>query len=344
MAIAVEAETGVERLERFAVVGLCPQCRKDLGEATLSENGLVCPACSYALQARAGVVLALAAEPSVDDRPRAAPAQAPPQGWAAGIRADMDGKAATYAAKYERLTRTSSGFLVRRELALGLAGDNPGRVLEAGCGPGVVSPLLAERGIDTHGMDLSAGQLRTAAARDPHTLHVQGDLMRLPYRTGTFDTVILIGVLEYVEQPESVMQEIARVLAPSGRLIVSVPNVLSPVRLWTEHGYLPLSRLAKRLLGRPVGSYSRRLYTAAGLAKLVEGAGLYVETSRFFDVVLAGPPLDRLLGERPPRVAARLERQLRGPLRSLASGQILMRTTKAGPPAARAAGRSEAGA
>ncbi len=252
------------------------------------------------------------------------------EGWAAGIAADMDSKSDTYVDKYDRRTRASNGFLIRRERALEMAGDAPGRVLEAGCGPGVVSPILSERGIDTHGVDLSAGQLQTAAERDPNTLYVQGDLERLPYRSGMFDTIMLLGVFEYVERPESVARELARVMKPGGRLVVSVPNARGLERLWTHYAYLPFSRLAKRTLGRPVSAYSRRLYSLNSLAALLERAGLHVEQTSFFDVVLAAPPLDRLLGDGTPRIATSLEKRLHGRLRRLLASQIIVSATDSG--------------
>jgi ubiquinone/menaquinone biosynthesis C-methylase UbiE len=311
---------GVEELRRFAAVGLCPACRGELGGATVEEGVLVCSHCHQGITSQRRVVVTL----PVGE----ASAAGPLRGWAAGIAADMDGKAATYVAKYHRRTRVSAGFLVRRELALAMAGPSPGKVLEAGCGPGVVSPLLGEQGIDTYGLDLSVGQLQTAATSDPHTLYVQGDLSTLPLKDATFDTVILIGVLEYVDDAPRVMRELARVLSKNGRLVVSVPNAASPVRVWTQYLYLPLTRLTKRLVGRPVASYSRRLYTLASLERLLGGAGLRVEQTRFFDVVLAGPPLDRFLADRPPRLAERLETRLRGPLRSFLSIQILVSAAK----------------
>jgi ubiquinone/menaquinone biosynthesis C-methylase UbiE len=236
----------------------------------------------------------------------------------------MDAKSDTYAGKYERRTRASGGFFTRREHALEMAGSAPGRVLEAGCGPGVVAPVLSERGIDTHGVDLSAGQLRTAAKRDPRTLYVQGDLERLPYKSAMFDTVMLLGVFEYVERPESVARELARVMKTGGRLVISVPNARGLERLWTHHVYLPSSRLAKRILGRPLPSYSRRLYSLSSLTALLEKAGLRTERASFFDLVLAAPPLDRLLGDGTPRIAAHLEKRLQGRLRRALASQIIV--------------------
>jgi ubiquinone/menaquinone biosynthesis C-methylase UbiE len=312
----------LHHLRRFASVGLCPRCWGELQDVAVSEAGLVCPKCSYNVCESAGVVTALpigelgaseTAEPAGDS-----------EGWAAGIAADMDAKSDTYVDKYERRTRASAGFFTRREHALEMAGGTPGRVLEAGCGPGVVAPMLSDLGVDTHGVDLSAGQLQTAARRDPRTLYVQGDLERLPYRSGMFDTIMLLGVFEYVERPESVARELARVMKTEGRLIVSVPNARGLERLWVHYVYLPSSRLAKRMLGKPVPSYSRRLYSLGTLAALLEKAGLRIEQARYFDVVLAAAPLDRLLGDGMPRVATSLEKRLQGRLRRVMTSQIIV--------------------
>lgn len=316
---ATQDNLDIERLRRFASVGLCPWCHSDFTGAAPAEGKIKCPACSQPVRVEEGVILAIKPE---QESPGA-------HGWAAGIAEDMDGKAASYVNKYERRTRASAGFFVRRELALELAGPTPGRVLEPGCGPGVVSPLLSDQGLEAFGLDLSAGQLRTAAASDPRSLYVQGDLRSLPYKTGVFDTVMLLGVLEYVEEPEQVLRELARVMSHRGRLIVTVPNSLGLARLWTQHVYLRLSRLAKRLLGRPVPAYSRRLYSAQTLRSLLASAGLRCGDTRFFDIVLAGPPLDRLLSADPPVLAAFLERHLRGPLRTLLSSQIIVSAARA---------------
>lgn len=317
-------EDGRARLSRFASVGLCPGCGYTLDDARVTDAELVCARCGANIPTQSGVVLALLDGASLRKHGSSSRLRRT-TGWAAGIAADMDIKSTDYVSKYHRHTRASSGFLLRREHALDMMGSDPGRVLEPGCGPGVIAPVLAERDHDTHGVDLSAGQLRTAAEHDPRTLYVQGDLERLPYRSRTFDTVALLGVLEYVERPAAVMREMARVITEHGSLIVSVPNARGIPRLWTQYVYLPLTRLAKRSLGRRVPTYSRRLYSARTLAALLGEAGFSVDQSRFFDIVLAVPPLDRLLADRPPRLSGFLEARLRGMLRRVLSTQIIVR-------------------
>jgi SAM-dependent methyltransferase len=52
---------------------------------------------------------------------------------------------------------------------------------------------------------------------------VRGDAARLPFRTGSFDCVILTAVLEHVPFPQRVVREVHRVLRPNGVLFVEVP-------------------------------------------------------------------------------------------------------------------------
>jgi len=315
-------DSSISRLQRFASVGACPTCRADLASSESNGAQLVCARCSATVGVQDGVVMALPTE-----HPAAEASNRPPErhdGWAVGIAADMDRKSVTYASKYEHYTLASRGYIIRLKHALDMAGAAPGRVLEAGCGPGVVGPLLSERGLDVHGVDLSAGQLETAAARDDRTVYVQGDLERLPYRSGVFDTVIMLGVLEYVERPEAVLAELARVMTEGGRMVVSVPNASGLPRLWTHYVYIPSARACKRALGRPVSSYSRTLYSLRGFGALLESVGLHLEQARFFDVCIAPSPLDHLAASSFLRRSDTLESRLSGAARVALSNQIIV--------------------
>jgi ubiquinone/menaquinone biosynthesis C-methylase UbiE len=309
------------RLARFAGVGVCPGCHKVLRDSVARHGSLLCDVCHYRTSVDAGVIVALPVAES--ERPSQPASTLLAAGWAAGIVSDMDAKSDSYVDKYQRRTRASRAFFIRLEHAMAMAGHHPGRILEAGCGPGVISPLLSRRGVETHGVDLSLGQLRTAVMRDPGTVYVQGDLRRLPYADSAFDAIALLGVFEYVEQPETVLRELARTLKSGGRLIITVPNAHGIERIWTHYVYLPVARLARRLLGRSVPAYSRRLYTLKSLTMFLGQAGLLVEEARFFDVVLAPPPLDKVFGNRTPACAEVLERRLRGRTRRALCGQII---------------------
>jgi len=96
------------------------------------------------------------------------------------------------------------------------------RVLEVGVGGGNV---LERIGGVQFGIDLSPFILRKARARlGARASLVRSDAMALPFRDGAFDRVYCSEVLEHVLDPEAVIREMHRVLAPGGVAVISVPN------------------------------------------------------------------------------------------------------------------------
>ena len=95
-----------------------------------------------------------------------------------------------------------------------------GRVLDVGCGSkpyrGLFGPAVTEYvGLDREG---------------PHaTPDVLGDAHALPFEAARFDAVVSFQVLEHVERPVECLGEIARVVAPGGDVVFTVPGV------WPDH-------------------------------------------------------------------------------------------------------------
>lgn len=98
-------------------------------------------------------------------------------------------------------------------------------LLDLGCGDGLIGRILfgAPGGIDV-GLDPWAGQLRQAASSEAYDHVDRGYGHALPYPDASFATVFSNSVLEHVEDLEPVLQEVARVLKPGGRLIFTVPS------------------------------------------------------------------------------------------------------------------------
>ncbi|MCU0307192.1 MAG: class I SAM-dependent methyltransferase [Thermoleophilia bacterium] len=135
------------------------------------------------------------------------------------------------------------------------------RVLNAGCGAGSLTLRLADLGLHVTSVDASdqfvERLVAIVAERYPgRGLPVdRGDLHALPYPDGAFDAVVCGEVLEHLDDDRRAIGEIARVLAPGGVLVASVPA--NPWRydwfdLWAGH---------------------RRRYTTAGLGVRLAGAG-----------------------------------------------------------------------
>jgi SAM-dependent methyltransferase len=119
------------------------------------------------------------------------------------------------ALEYDRhmlLERSGSHLRERVDPLLGRACH--GSVLEVGCGTGRFLIAAAGRGWPIVGVDCDRGMLERAALRGlPNLVHASAE--RLPFRTGSFDSVVSAMAWCFVE--DSAYGEIARVLKPGGR-------------------------------------------------------------------------------------------------------------------------------
>jgi SAM-dependent methyltransferase len=126
-------------------------------------------------------------------------------------------------------------------------------VLDAGCGTGYGSRLLAEAGArEVVGVDIARAVLEAVAADMPDSVRLQaGDVRRLDFEDNTFELVVCFEVIEHVEDPLTVLDELARVLAPGGLLLVSSPNrnVYPPGNPHHLHEFVP-SELESELSAR----------------------------------------------------------------------------------------------
>lgn len=99
-------------------------------------------------------------------------------------------------------------------------------VLDAGCGLAYGSAMLAEAGARAvTGVDRAEPVLEAARARVGDTVRLQAaDLLDLPFADGEFQLVACFEVIEHVEDPLAVLDELRRVLTPDGLLAISSPN------------------------------------------------------------------------------------------------------------------------
>lgn len=119
-----------------------------------------------------------------------------------------------------------------RQVVRHFVGPND-RVLDVGCGPGGFTAVLAELSNSVVGLDVSEAWV-TSASRFFESRGISGATAMLgtgttlPFPDGSFEVVTLIDVLHHLDDPEGTLREIARVLAPAGRLVVFEPNKLNP--------------------------------------------------------------------------------------------------------------------
>jgi ubiquinone/menaquinone biosynthesis C-methylase UbiE len=96
------------------------------------------------------------------------------------------------------------------------------RVLEAGCGTGLLLEHVAGFASHACGIDLSDGML--AKARERGLDVRQGSITELPYADASFDVVYSVKVLSHIEDIETAMAEMARVTVPGGYVLAEFYN------------------------------------------------------------------------------------------------------------------------
>jgi len=163
-----------------------------------------------------------------------------------------------------------------------------GRVLEVGCGTGLVMERVRRFAAGVVGMDLSRGMLSRARARGLPVCRASA--FALPFREESFDLVYSFKVLPHVEALDRALAEVARVLDRGGTALLEFYNPLSLRGLWKR------MRWWRQRVGE--SSHDREVYTAYHAPDearaRARAAGLAVVGARGIFVVTPHPGAHRL--------------------------------------------------
>jgi ubiquinone/menaquinone biosynthesis C-methylase UbiE len=106
-------------------------------------------------------------------------------------------------------------------VARALADVAPGTALDAACGTGRHAAKLVAAGHRTVGLDRSEAMLAVARAKVPDAEFRTGDFTAMPFDDATFDVAICALALTHLDDPEPAIRELARVVRPEGRVILT---------------------------------------------------------------------------------------------------------------------------
>jgi ubiquinone/menaquinone biosynthesis C-methylase UbiE len=103
------------------------------------------------------------------------------------------------------------------------------KLLEIGCGTGHWSQFFSEYGFEVTGVDVSERMIKIAQNKDvPNASFQIADGQSLPFGDGSFDVTAAITTLEFVNNAEAVVHEMARCTRkPAGQLLIGVLNALA---------------------------------------------------------------------------------------------------------------------
>ena len=174
-----------------------------------------------------------------------------------------------------------------------------GLVLEAGCGLGQYVVLKRERGRSAAGADWSLDALRRCRAAAPGTPVAAMDLARLAIANAAVDAYVSLGVVEHdAAGPDRLLAEAARVLAPRGRLILSVPYWNGVRTLGTLH----LRRQGRRIRAAG-GDFYQYAFRRREVRAALEAHGFRVLSFHPYDPARLLRPLVRQIAGRRARGA-----------------------------------------
>ncbi|MGA9751782.1 MAG: class I SAM-dependent methyltransferase [Acidobacteriota bacterium] len=149
------------------------------------------------------------------------------------------------------------------------AGAGPGQALDVGTGKGLMAMALVRRNFHVTSVDVDpdeqalAAELARKADVDGRIAFERADASRLPYPDGRFDVVACMDALHHFESGEPVLREMARILKPSGRLVLAD---------FSEAGFA----LVERIHSAEGHLHPRGAVTMAWALEFLEGIGFFL--------------------------------------------------------------------
>ena len=171
---------------------------------------------------------------------------------------------------YNVFTERSNRQLI--QACIDRTGARPGdRILDLGCGSGIFSHRLAQRGLRVVAVDISAKLTGIGRRLYPEVEFQVGDAERLPFSGGVFDAAFLGGVIHHFPDPAPLAREVARVVKAGGTFFAFDPNRHNP--------FMYLYRVRSSPFYSPAGvTPNEQPVRATEVMRAFELAGFDVET------------------------------------------------------------------
>lgn len=201
---------------------------------------------------------------------------------------------------WSRLYASADGvnyhFHVRRDRVLQLLPEKLGRVLDVGCGPGVMTEVVLQRGGTFDGLDLSPEMISEAREKFGHLNDVNfavGDIENIEASDNSYDQLICMAVIEYLKGPDRALAEMSRVLKPGGIAIITVPKRWHVSRV-TVAATKPVRLLAKMLGAATADQLPRLRLQPQELDQAARRAGLIPDGGSQYHFTPFAYPLTRV--------------------------------------------------
>lgn len=117
------------------------------------------------------------------------------------------------------------------------------KVLDVGCGTGLLVQFLNENGFEALGCDIADEALKIARTRNKRDSLIKASAQKLPFKNQSFDLICAISLIEHLTSKETkkFLAETRRVLKPRGYFFLVTPNFWSLMRLLKGKGWFGYS-------------------------------------------------------------------------------------------------------
>src|SRR6266480_6776386 len=162
--------------------------------------------------------------------------------------------------------------------------------VDLGCGSGVLCRELLALGASVVAVDgsprmLSQARERVGSEYAARVDWIESDVQSIDaLKNGSFDGVLCSSVVEYLDRPDALLKEVARILSPGGVLVISLPPTLSAVRAF-QKGF----RAFMSMFGKDTFTYlsvSKLEISPRAIDRLLQEAGFSVIHSTKYDPAL----------------------------------------------------------
>ena len=161
--------------------------------------------------------------------------------------------------------------------------------LDAGCGYGVYSLMLSQKGYNVVALDVSAGMLRKAknSVKNENVSFVRGSITRLPLREDLFDLTLCLDTLHHLTDSslDEALDEFRRTIRHGGVLMTDTRNALNPAvsvqywmrnRKWAEEGGLTLKARSLRSMKKRMSRHRFKIAKAEGIRLALNALAPYI--------------------------------------------------------------------
>lgn len=233
-------------------------------------------------------------------------------------------RSTSYRKEYDRETPEGYSFRVRREKVLALSPERCD-VIDIASGPGVMIPGLLKKHCRITCVDAAPEMIARTKEEYADTLNVEAivaDAYALPFPDARFDTALSMGLIEYLEDQGTFLDEAARILKPGGIFIVTFPNYTSPWRAFNRFA-LYLKSFVRPARAIDEDNVTHREYHRNEAIALLAKHGLETRKVVYYNFKLIPYPLDRWLPRLTVLQSTLCEYLAHTPLRFFGTGFIV---------------------